>query len=340
MMAYWQVAAGQGARNYSDVFLKFGIMLVGAGNPGHYFENQDHYRNRKGGRRVVDFAEHVDEGEDYVVLKKGAGQGDWEIQAVGRVLGDYDYLEQFGDVEGWDLQHCRKVHWKRLPEKTHTRELSRGTFSKINKRGVKDIAQRIWEEGQTIKKEDIPSVAKTVSDEDLVERLIGNGLRPADAETVIQTIWRVRRLARWYQRYGSEMSEHEIRTFLIAPIMLALGWSEQKIKIEWKSTDMSFFSQIYKKNEKPCMILESKRIHEGLDYAETQLIRYAKNFPGCGRLVASDGIRFQLYTRQDDHWNLRQDFRSYMNLLNLKERHPYLENIGGAPELCANLMPN
>ena len=173
-----------------------------------------------------------------------------------------------------------------------------------------------------------------------MERLIGNGLRPADAETVIQTIGRVRRLARWYQRYGSELSEHEIRTFLIAPIMLALGWSEQKIKIEWNRTDMSFFSQIYKKNEKPCMILESKRMHEGLDHAERQLTRYAKNFPACRRLVASDGIRYQLYAKQSDEWNLRQDFQSYMNLLNLKEGHPYLKNIRGAPDLFVDLMPN
>lgn len=339
-MTYWQIAAGQGARDYSEVFLKFGIMLVGAGNPGSYFDNQDHYKSRNWGRRIVHFAEHVVEDEDYVVLKKGAGRGEWEVRAVGLVVGGYEHLEQFGDVEGWDLQHCRSVHWKRLPEKTHTKELSRGTFSKINRRWVKVLAQRIWEEGQTVESEDIPFVAKTVSDEDLVERLIGNGLRPADAETVIQTIWRVRRLARWYQSYGSDLSEHEIRTFLIAPIMLALGWSEQKIKIEWKNTDMSFFSQIYRRSEEPCMILESKRIHEGLDYAEKQLIRYAKNFPECRRLVASDGIRFQLYIKQNDQWNLRRDFKSYMNLLNLKERHPYLENIGGAPDLCANLMPN
>ena len=33
-MNYWQVAAGEGSRDYSDVFLKFGIMLVGGGDPG------------------------------------------------------------------------------------------------------------------------------------------------------------------------------------------------------------------------------------------------------------------------------------------------------------------
>lgn len=170
---------------------------------------------------------------------------------------------------------------------------------------------------------------------------MGRGIRASKVpiNTVIQTIWRARRLARWYARYGHDLSEHEIRTFLIVPILLALGWSEQKIKIEWKNTDMSFFNEVYKRGAKPSMIVESKRAWEGLHYAERQLMKYTAVLPECRQLVASDGIRYQSYMKHGNQWNLKDDFEAYANLLNLKDRHPYFEHIGGAPDLFMKLMP-
>jgi hypothetical protein len=204
---------------------------------------------------------------------------------------------------------------------------------------VKVVAQRVLDEGQKQSTREIPPAAKEVKDEDLIDCLIDNGLRPGDAETVIQTIWRIRRLGRWYEKHGKDLSEHEIRTFLIVPILLALGWSEQKIKIEWKNTDLSFFSRIYNRGDEPCMILESKRMGEGLGYAERQVQRYANDMPGCKRLIVSDGIRYYLYLKQGENCNFQEDLKAYMNLLRLKDRHPYLTHVGGAPDLFLNLMP-
>lgn len=338
-MNYWQVAAGDSARDYTDAFLQFGVMLIGPGNPGHYFDRKDYYRSRKWGSTIVTIAEKVTDG-DIVILKR-PHKGQWQIRAVGRVVSDYSYLEQFDDVQGWDLQHCRKVEWICPAEnqKVFTSGLTRGTLSRVYKKEPIQKALEVLEEGEKRKVEDIPTPAKAISDEDLVETLIGNGLRPADAETVIQTIWRVRRLARWYARYGRDMSEHETRTFLIAPVLLALGWSEQKIKIEWKGMDIALFQDVYRRGQSPLVILESKRMGEGLHFAERQAVKYARDYPECRRLVVSDGTLYQLYVRQGETWNMQTDFKAHMNLLNLKDRHPYWVHIGGAPELFVNLMP-
>jgi hypothetical protein len=313
-MKYWQVAAGEGARNYSSVFLEFGIMLIGSGSPGPVPERLDWYKKNE--TQAIAFAYQVQPG-DVVVLKRPYHK-EWQILAVGRVTGDYEYLEQFDDVEGWDLQHSRKVEWVLPKDRLLVKGLTFGTFRRIHRMSPMENIQQVFEEGEKQEARGIPAPARKISDEDLVESLIGKGLRPADAETVIQTIWRVRRLARWYTRYGRDLSEHEIRTFLIVPILLALGWSEQKIKIEWKNTDMSFFREVYTRGGKPSMILESKRIGEGLHYAERQLVKYTKMFPECIHLVASDGLRYQLYRKHGSEWNLQQDFNAYANLLNLK----------------------
>jgi len=45
--------------------------------------------------------------DDLVVL----GLGTDKVQAVGEVVGAYDWSEAFGDVDGWNLQHVRRVRW-------------------------------------------------------------------------------------------------------------------------------------------------------------------------------------------------------------------------------------
>lgn len=335
-MKFWQVAAGEGARDYSPVFLEFGIMAIGAGNPGPYFEHKDYYEGHRNWRsQVVAFAKKVQLG-DVVILKKPYHR-QWKILAVGRVTGEYEYSALFDDVEGWDLQHCRKVEWVEPSSKTCVGGLARGTFIRVNSPNLQNKATEILNNGSLRSAEALPPPARRIEGEELVEHLVDNGLRPADAETVIQTIGRVRRLGRWYNTHGRDISEHETRTFLIVPVLLALGWSEQKMKIEWNGLDVAFFDGVYSKKAKSrcVMILESKRMREGLLYAERQIKRYSERFPECHRLVVSDGICYRLYCKENGEWN----WKAYMNMLNLKERHPYCVNIGGANEIFVKLMP-
>ncbi len=129
-MNFWQVAAGERNRDYSSVFTEFGVMLVGSGNPGPFFERQNYYKGHNDWRRqVVRFAQKAKLG-DIVILKKPHGT-QWEILAVGRVVGEYEYQEQFEDVDGWDLQHCRRVEWVKPSLPFYVKGLSRGTFIEV-----------------------------------------------------------------------------------------------------------------------------------------------------------------------------------------------------------------
>lgn len=65
------------------------------------------------------------------------------------------------------------------------------------------------------------------------------------AELFVKVVHRIRDLGQWYRdrvREGIKVKEHETRTFLIVPLLLALGWPEQKLKIEWYNIDIAFFS--------------------------------------------------------------------------------------------------
>ena len=56
-MNFWQVAAGQGARDYSEVFLRFGVMLAGPGYPGPAPDRKDWYEEHE--NHVLAFAEQA-----------------------------------------------------------------------------------------------------------------------------------------------------------------------------------------------------------------------------------------------------------------------------------------
>lgn len=335
-MNYWQVAAGDGERDYSEVFTKFGVMLVGPGNAGAYFEKKDTYKKYHWGSTVKDFAERARDG-DVVVLKR-PHRKEWRVLAVGKMKGDYQYLPIFEDVEGWDLQHCREVEWFKPEDTKIIPGLRMGTFSRIQKQAVIQQISQVLESGSVISPERLPEVASRLSDEDLISHLINNGLRPKDAEDLAQTIARIRRLVRWYWSYGADIKEHETRAFLILPLLFALGWSEQKIKIEWKATDIAFFEKPYsrKRNLNNCiMILESKRFWGGLTYAKRQAEKYAKNFPNCRHLIVSDGCVYKLFKRDDDEWI----YDAYLNILKPRARHPYEREKGGAQDVFLSLMP-
>ena len=46
------------------------------------------------------------------------------LMRVGLIASEYQYLPQFDDVNGWDLQHARRIRWYRLPAPT----ISGGSF--------------------------------------------------------------------------------------------------------------------------------------------------------------------------------------------------------------------
>jgi hypothetical protein len=106
--AVWQVSAGPASRSFADVFLKHGVALIGPGDAGPWSPERDD--NEFDGGFVRRFASEV-AAEDVILLRTGLAT----IAAVGLVAGDYLYVNAFDDVNGWDLQHARRVRWCRLP---------------------------------------------------------------------------------------------------------------------------------------------------------------------------------------------------------------------------------
>jgi hypothetical protein len=331
---YWMVATGDQSRSYSEVFLRFGVLLLGSGNPGPFKGHENWYRENPSEKYVAWLGEEM-QIRDRVILRDPHER---KLVAVGEVSGDIDWKENFEDVEGWDIQHCRQVSWK--VARTKREAPRRGMrLNKVQDPALIEWADKTWEEGKIRPAQELTPLPAEVSDEELVQHLISIGLRVTDAEVVTGTIRRVRRLATWYRDNGQDISEHETRTFLIVPLLLALGWPEQRIKIEWDRLDIALFRHPYCKYDEqgnPCiMILESKRLWDGLLFAEGQAQSASKEFPSCSEIVISDGICYRLYRKGSKGW----DWKAYVNISTMRNRHPYYGEIGGALDIFTTLLP-
>ena len=319
---------------------------MGTGNPGSFLEFPEKYKGIKGWqRKIVSLAEMVKQG-DVVILKKGHGASG-RIVAVGRVSGDYEFLPQFDDVEGWDIRHGRKVDWVMPPiSKISADGLSRGTIKRVLRADVKETACKLLNQQQSPERpENLPPPAAKLTDDGLIEALTAEGVQWRYAAAIGQVIQQMRALAGWYIQHMSRISEHEVRTFLIVPLLQALGWSEKQIRIEWgvgqARADTALFSEEFTKDTKPYLVLESKRFGMGLHRVERQAIKYAGE---CNRIVISTGDRYWLFEkgtcqRWDREAMREKHLQAYMNIFFLKDRHPYLPGVGGAPELLKSLMP-
>ncbi len=108
-LTIWQVSAGPSDRSYADQFLNHGVALIGPGDAGPW--RSERSDEEFDGGFVRRFADELRTG-DVLLLRTGLSA----ICAVGLVASGYQYMPQFDDVNGWDLQHGRRVRWCPLPE--------------------------------------------------------------------------------------------------------------------------------------------------------------------------------------------------------------------------------
>ena len=330
-MSYWQIAAGSTGRDYTDRFIRHGLAFVG-------------------GEWQCDAMDRVRSG-DIVVLKRGLSQ----IVAVGEVVerdglshsrGDKEWL---GDFDGWDLAAWCYVDWHIPHEPITTSGLTRATIQNINQKHLLDIADNAI---VTIPKradyEDEPKPTNPVTDEDLIAHLIDIGLRPGAAEDLTQALRRIRLLAKFYlNREWYLTKEHEARTFLVIPLLIALGWAEQRMQIERAvpgvgRADIACFRQPVRggKDDSCVLLIETKGLEQGLDYAPEQAHRYAQEFPTCNVVLVTNGYCYKAFCREQHDGSFSMQPTAYLNIMNPRDRYPLdPDRVGGAIQALSLLIP-
>jgi hypothetical protein len=175
-----------------------------------------------------------------------------------------------------------------------------------------------------------------MDNENVIDQLMAYGLSSARSEELAARFQMLQRLARWYQINSPDVSEHEIRAYLVWPLLQVLGWSEQCVKYEYQGRDLVLFrSPPIKEGSEhsPFAIGETKKMFSGLASALEQAREYARK-DKCTIVLATDGVRYLLEHKTPE----RSTKLAYMNLLKLRDRHPYDDDIEGAPSVLRFLL--
>ena len=330
-MAYWQVAAGSTGRDYSSRFVRHGLAFVG-------------------GDWQCDAMAQV-QPDDVVILKRGMGQ----IVAVGTVAtrdgqhrgqGDKPWLRDF---DGWDLAAWCNVDWHVPPSPVAVTGLTRATIQGVGRQHLIEAADRVLADHPVrLDYEPEPGPTQEVGEEHIVTHLVRLGLRPGDADELTQAMRRIRLLARFYLgRDWGLTKEHETRTFLVVPLLIALGWAEQRIQVELAvpgvgRADVACFRVpvTHVDQAGDCvMLIETKGLSQGLDYAPEQAHRYAEKFPSCQVVLVTNGYCYKAYKRATDGTFALQP-SAYLNLMEPRTRYPIDPvNVGGALDVLEMLLP-
>lgn len=324
---YWQIAAGDAGRDYSGEFLRYGLGFLG-------------------GESQTKLMREVMPG-DRMVLKRGKG---WVVaagivvQRDGRHFGEND-KEWLRDFDGWDLPAYCFVQWHVPPQPIPAPDgFAISTISRVKVAEIRTIADEIIARDpmQTVELE--PVLGAPVQDEDLIEALIVRGLAIGAAEGLSDALRRIRRLVNYYYHNENwrDVREHETRTFLVVPLLLALGWPEQCIKIELHVTggrmDLALYDKPYFHADAKCqVIIETKGFSDGLHYASGQARDYAAHFPDCHTILVSNGFCYKAYKRGPEGFQVAHP-DAYLNLRDPRDRYPLYPAAGGALHVLYMLL--
>lgn len=281
----WQISGGPASRSYSDVFLRHGVALIGPGDAGPW--TPDRPDGDFDGSFVRRFASDIAPG-DVALLRTGRSA----VRAVGIVAGEYEYLNTFDDVNGWGLQHARRVRWCSLAEDQLFSHAAFGAnpprCCRVRNPEVLDFARRFlnsppadWQQA---------SLPALPAEEPLLEdgpgRLAGLVAQAADLVPLLRDP----------QAFGDPPSEDELITHFVVPFLLALGWPLERIAIKWRYIDVAVFRALPRSPENCHLVIEAKRLGAGVEGALKQARRYVAELGVPRDVVVTDCIRYRLYS--------------------------------------------
>ena len=318
----WQHAAGDQHHNHVSLCLKWGVIVGGPGTKSWYKYTDGEKRDARD--EVRRLCEEMRAG-DIVVLKMGLSR----LHGVG-VLGSYEHVEEFNDIDGWELGHARRVRWLHInPEGRdfRTNVFSRSTTSRLHTESaltyIRETLARTDDDENDVPPLDFTSddgLSFELSADDLAAYLFAKGL-PGDAiRELLDPKGSFVQMANWY--WTQQASEHETVCHLVVPLLKVLGWTPQKIALERNRIDVALFSRLPRDNESLTLVVEAKALHRACLSAFGQAKVYAKDYANCRRIIVTDGLRYGVYVRKGDNWPQAPEPRAYLNVRRLRSSYP------------------
>ncbi len=267
----------------ADFFIRHGVALMGPGDAGPW--SRDVYRHDYAGdNRIKKFAADMADG-DAILLRTGPAQ----IRAVGLVVGPYAYESRFDDVHGFDLQHCRRVRWCKLPQDYQLggSAFTKGRFSRVQESQVREYVSRFLASPPTHwRQAPLPGLP--------LEEPPWDGVPPTIAGITAQAQDLSPQLED-RRNFGEAPSEAELVCHFVVPLLRALGWPPELIAVEWRDVDVAAFRKLPRASENCQLLIEAKRPGADVEVALEQVRGYAQELGIRSDVIITDGIRYRMF---------------------------------------------
>ena len=280
--------------------------------------------------------------------------GKSKVYGIGHVVGLYHWMDAFGDVDGWDLQHVRRVRWlwrydqtsDKIPMDFTGANMS-GTISRINSKKILERIRNLrFNDSQMnrplVELPDSCSSEKTLEEvniQTIANYLFDAGVAADSIDALVRHMDDLRRIASWYTRNKIWPSEKETVAYLVAPLLRALGWTPQRMAVEWNNVDLALFDCMPRENTNLSIVVEAKAKDNSCFTAESQAKGYAERNgrERCRRLIVTDGIRYGIYLRQEEGQKPATSdsykLEAYLNLTRMMDDYPILQCKGAKEAL-------
>lgn len=349
----WQIAAGDGNRNYADICLNHNVVLMGPSHTGSWIDAlsgvdaranlQESGWSQRKLTNLETFMFSVAP-DDLIVLRIGRS----EVHGVGYVRTPYIFDPLFSDVDGWDIAHAHKVEWvwKRTERKIDNEgdfknALNWGdTTQKLDPNNPKTAGLFEWIQTLPEPTGAIPvssiKAGKQLKVDYITRHLFDYGMGSGSLSDIENKIKDLCSLAAWYKKYQAP-SESETVTHLVVPLLLALGWTPQRIALEFHQAgkgraDIALYANGNRSKYEPICLIEAKKYDSSCLSAEGQIRVYAQELKYVRRLVVTDGIRYGFFVRQDGEDEFPKTPNAYLNLTDLRDNYPIYGDCKGADE--------
>lgn len=332
--AIWAIGAGDNDRAYYELFLHWDIIALGPGTYGFWDEQRYEKENKLEKHEFRDLQLFYNEMKsgDIVVLRLGTRK----ICGIGRIStneGNCAWYDDFGDIDGWDLQHTKRISWIwKIDENDKSDNGPEKNFKwgyTISKENIAIISSFIEKKRIELNTPITPLVKlpKTCIDKCKLRRLEVREL--SENQNVVHGLEPLFEISRHYLKRlveGELMpSEDETRVYLVVPLLKSLGWSFRCMAVEWKNLDIALFENEKQLDANLLAIVEVKKFDISCLTAKDQVEGYAEKHgkKQCRLLILTDGMRYGVFTkeyRSSFTWRLY----AYMNLNRLVESYPII----------------
>ena len=244
-----------------------GCHYLGPGDYGPWPECINDLKNERPGQVPYGrrFCEKINE-KDIVILKLGTS----EIYGVGEVASPLLWLDDFGDIDGWDLQMVRRARWVwKYPQdpKVFSSELKIGAVQVMDSPNIISWLNSLEIESEAYARplKALPESCmdrkeiELIKDAEISDFLFDKGISANSIDSLLNQMGELVRIANWYNRTEQDTSEKETVAYLVVPLLRALGWTPQKMAVEWRKVDIALFDRMPRKDDHLVVVAEAKK---------------------------------------------------------------------------------